>query len=272
MQVTSEPAVSLSDADQVRAAHATTTAQLAELLRTLPPAATTARADRLAWSVGETAAHLVLANLLYVEFVGGQRTPWTAREIGTYNADLISLLPERNCAVLAEQLLEAAEAFRAATAGHADESLPWYGGQKLTTASMTAVVLGELLIHGRDIARGAGRPWPIDADAARRVIGGVAPVLPQFVNFEAARGLTATYDIQVRGGPRFVAEFRAGTLRVLAAPRGSVDCHILADPVAFLLVAYGRVNQWQPILRAQLLAWGRRPWLGLQFKGLLHNP
>jgi len=96
MQVlTSEPAVSLCDADQVRAAHATTTTRLAELLRALPAAATTARADRLAWTVGETAAHLVLAHRLYVEFVGGDRTPWSAHEIGTYNADLISLLPER---------------------------------------------------------------------------------------------------------------------------------------------------------------------------------
>jgi len=268
--LTSEPAVSLCDANQVRAAHATTTAELADLLRGL--SSTTAKADRLTWTVGETAAHLVLAHRLYVEFAGGVRTPWSAHEIGTHNADLISQLPERRGPALADLLLEAADAFRATTAGHAGESLPWYDGKKLTTASMTAVLLGEELIHGRDIARGAHLPWNITPQAARLVIGGVAPVLPQFVNMDTARGVTATYAIQVRGGPRFAAEFRAGMLRISAEPRGAVDCHILADPVAFLLVAYGRVNQWQPILRAQLLAWGRRPWLGLRFKGLLNNP
>jgi len=37
-------------------------------------------------------------------------------------------------------------------------------------------------------------------------------------------------------------------------------------------VSWGRVSQWPAIGRGQLLAWGRRPWLGLKLRALLRNP
>jgi hypothetical protein len=51
-----------------------------------------------------------------------------------------------------------------------------------------------------------------------------------------------------------------------------VDCRISADPVAFLLVGYGRVSQWPQIARGKMVAWGRKPWLGVKFRSLLRKP
>jgi len=51
-----------------------------------------------------------------------------------------------------------------------------------------------------------------------------------------------------------------------------VDCHILASPVALLLVLYGRISQWGPIAKGQLFTWGRRPWRAPGFKNLFLNP
>jgi hypothetical protein len=53
---------------------------------------------------------------------------------------------------------------------------------------------------------------------------------------------------------------------------GPVDCVISADPVTFLLVAYGRMPLSRALLHGGILAWGRRPWLGLHFKNLFFNP
>ncbi|HEY5989442.1 MAG TPA: hypothetical protein VIV12_24140 [Streptosporangiaceae bacterium] len=36
--------------------------------------------------------------------------------------------------------------------------------------------------------------------------------------------------------------------------------------MALLLVLYGRMSQWGPIAKGQLLTWGRRPWRALGFK------
>lgn len=45
-----------------------------------------------------------------------------------------------------------------------------------------------------------------------------------------------------------------------------------ADPVDLMLVIYGRTSQWGPIARGRLLAWGRKPWLGLSFQSRFFNP
>jgi hypothetical protein len=37
-------------------------------------------------------------------------------------------------------------------------------------------------------------------------------------------------------------------------------------------VAWSRQSQWSAIAKGKLLAWGRKPWLGPRFKGLIWNP
>ena len=57
-----------------------------------------------------------------------------------------------------------------------------------------------------------------------------------------------------------------------AGTASSVDCHVSADPVALLLVAYGRRSQWVPILTGRLVAGGRKPWLGVRLVRYLVAP
>jgi hypothetical protein len=42
----------------------------------------------------------------------------------------------------------------------------------MTTPTMSAALLGELLIHGLDIARAAQLPWPVGRTDALHVIAG----------------------------------------------------------------------------------------------------
>ena len=39
-----------------------------------------------------------------------------------------------------------------------------------------------------------------------------------------------------------------------------------------MISVYGRMPLGPALLRGGLLAWGRRPWLGLRFKNLFFNP
>jgi hypothetical protein len=61
-------------------------------------------------------------------------------------------------------------------------------------------------------------------------------------------------------------------LRRTADGGGPADCRVSADPVALLLVAYGRTSQWKPVLTGKLVAWGRKPWLGRRFVRFLVVP
>lgn len=180
---------------------------------------------------------------------------------------------------VADRIDAGVAAFLAAIdAADGDEARPWLvQGSKMTLTNLTCEVLSELTVHGWDIARAEGVPWPIDPSHAALVVEGF--LLPSLhvlgrsmVDRDAAAGVRARFEIRIRGGGRAWLRFHYGDLSVEAGPGGPVDCHLLVDPVAFLLVSWGRISQWQPILKGQLLAWGRRPWLGLRLRSWLRNP
>jgi hypothetical protein len=105
----------------------------------------------------------------------------------------------------------------------------------------------------------------------------IVPVLQSLgpramVNAGKATGLRATYDIRIRGGDRFDFIFDDGELNIVEPSSRRVDCHISADPVAFLLVVWNRQSQWPAIATGKLMAWGRKPWLGPQLRALMRNP
>ncbi len=87
-----------------------------------------------------------------------------------------------------------------------------------------------------------------------------------------AAGVHACYDILVRGGGRVFAVFADGALTFAAPSDRRVDCRLWADPRAITLLAWHRTGLAGPVLRGQVLPWGRRPWLALRLPGLLKLP
>lgn len=85
------------------------------------------------------------------------------------------------------------------------------------------LALGELTVHGNDIATGTGRPWPTSAAPAKLILGTVCPNMsPLVVRPEACRGASVTHAVRLRGnGPRWVIEVADGNAEVRAAVRGS---------------------------------------------------
>lgn len=164
----------------------------------------------------------------------------------------------------------------AAPAG--DSSHSWMvQGTEMPLSVLTCHMLNELTVHGRDIAVALGVPWPIDkGDAALILNGFVYPALHtlgrDMVVQEKAGDKRARYEVRLRGDGRAWAYFDNGNFSIEASPQGPVDCHLSVDPEAFLLVAWNRISQWSAIPKGQLLAWGKKPWLGLQMRSWLRNP
>ncbi|MDQ5853941.1 MAG: maleylpyruvate isomerase N-terminal domain-containing protein [Chloroflexota bacterium] len=200
------------------------------------------------------------------------------------NADMNALAlksdAERDLAVLADRIEERAEEYFGECAGHSpDEPRPWLiEGTTVPLSTLTCNLLNETIMHGYDIAKAAGRKWRIEpAHAAMVVRQFFVPVLQTceprtFVNAEKAAGLQATYQLHLRGGGRLNFVFDDGSLRVEEPSTRRVDCHISANPAAFFMVFWDRQSQWNAIAKGQLIAWGRKPWLGLKFRSLIRNP
>jgi uncharacterized protein (TIGR03083 family) len=193
------------------------------------------------------------------------------------NAATIAMVDHTDAGQLAELITVGAQRFLDLTAA-ADPQMecatPWYGpGRTRTVDCLTALALGELTVHGYDIATGTGQPWPISPEHATLILGTVCPEMsPLVVRPEAGRRAPVTYEVRLRGdGPRYVIRVADGTAEVRTAG-GPVDCVISADPVTYLLVVYGRMRLGRALMRGGILAWGRRPWLALRFKNLFFNP
>jgi len=238
------------------------------------------------WTVAETAAHVLWMFTGFSAAIAREPSTLTPEQyleadihtrMAASNADTIAMVDHTDAGRLAELITAGAQRFLelVAQADPAAEcETPWFGtGVTRTPDCLTALALAELTVHGHDIATGTGRPWPISADHARIILGTVFPEMsPLMVRPGAGRAGALTYEIRARGGgPRYVIRVADGTAEVRAA-RGPVDCVISADPAAFLLVGYGRMALGRALLRGGVLAWGRRPWLGLRFQDLFFNP
>jgi len=243
-------------------------------------------ASRLTWSLAETAAHMVVGLRGYADSARGTLDVWQkhipaaeevfSERLSAMTASSLDAVPQRDPGTLARLLGEAAEGFLAVTAGlPADQPLdtPWYGdGETLRLGEATALLLGEQLVHGHDLATTLGRPWPIARVEALMVVEAAKAMLPRAVRPDTTRDVDLTYALHLRGGDGFTIRVLRGTAAIEPLGSRRADCHLNFDPAAFLLVGYGRISARAAIARGRALSYGRRPWLALRFKTLFVDP
>jgi uncharacterized protein (TIGR03083 family) len=237
------------------------------------------------WSVAEVAAHVAVATEVYTEYARGRTEAFVdvddiaGGSLAESSAQRLAEEPERDLAALATRLDEGVSALLEATDGFdGSEGVTW-NGREIPVSSMLGIAVGEYVLHGRDVAHALGRPWTITAADARLVLASVLPLLPLLVDPAATARADVVYDLRVRGGTRVAVTIRRGTLTVTSpfpsptsARHEHVDCHVSADPVTLLLVAYGRQSQWPAALTGKLAVWGRKPWLGPRLTRYLVAP
>ena len=257
-----------------RSAVAATAAQVADVLRSAQDSAV--RIPGAEWTVREAAVHLVNFSAVNTDVAAGMPSPrlrLDKEHVAADNRRRIGDVPESDPDKLARLVLEGVDRFLEATAGRpGDQEVTWHCGLKMGLAELAGVELGELVLHGYDMATALGFPWPIDPMHAQLVLFGYGPAFGLVVNQERARGLNAGFGIELRNGPAFTARFVDGRYGVEPPDSGPVDCTISADPVAFLLVGAGRLDPLAAVALGLLSAGGERPEMALGFNQLFVYP
>jgi hypothetical protein len=246
-------------------------ARWAELLRTVQDPTRNAIGY---WSIGEVAAHTTHIFQVFCSMVKGGSSPIKDHLRMPEHWDMeLRNDDEREMKVLADRVEEAASKIEeAASEERWEESLTWHGGIPIPLSSLPCIVINESEIHGLDVANAESIDWDISRAKAVLAITGLFPVLPFFVRPEVARGVTANWELKLRGGPTAYFLLRDGKLEVTKDAPDRIDCRISADPLEYLLVGYGRKNKWGPIATGNIVAYGRKPWLSLKLAKLFQTP
>lgn len=230
---------------------------------------------RSVWTLGEAAAHLAQANALMADLAAGHERPYgdgTPGSLAAANERALAGFAERAPGPLAEMITDRAEAFLASVEERDPEQLlaTPLGAQR--PAVLGAYLLTHMLGHGYDLALAVGRPHMLDARRVALTLPFMIEAMPRVTDPAAVAGLTARFAVRLRGGPAFGVLVADGAVEVAHEPPARPDCTILTEPVAFLLLALGRVDPWPVIARGRALGWGRRPWLAPRFPRLFRAP
>ncbi|WP_327029576.1 maleylpyruvate isomerase family mycothiol-dependent enzyme [Micromonospora sp. NBC_01740] len=258
-----------------RTALAEQTDRFLDLVRATPPEAmATAH-----WSVADTLAHVGSLAWYYACLVDPDHPPLpvpglhrqlpdvTVDTVADFNDVLLRHLTEREPQALADRLRADVGRLLAVCEGQRpDETVPWLGGARVPLAGLCAHLVNELLIHGHDVARVAGRPWSLPGRDA-------ALFMELFVAGVVRHGYGRLIDGGAPPSERpVVVEFRsayAAPVRLLlhrgrmtfADPGARADARIDHDPGTLNLMMFGRVSRARAVLTGKVRVSGRRPWL-----------
>jgi hypothetical protein len=162
--------------DDVAARGRANALRLADLVRSLDRRAATAVVPGLGWTAVETAAHVVN---LYGRGLGDLRRSGSPEGTAELNAICLEEYVDRDPQVVADRIVaDASTVWDVVLPMLPDDlELAFHAGARTTVVPIMAVLLLEMLVHGDDIARAAGRPWEIDDDDAWRALTEVASLL-----------------------------------------------------------------------------------------------
>jgi len=228
-----------------------------------------------AWTVRESVAHVVTVAPRYSKFPHGtQKLAGTPASLPALNAEEIQALGQRPVAELLGLLDDAVEAVIAQVEGFGDQppEYRFHGGELVAADVALGILLGELLVHGWDLAADMHRRWPITGRQASLIFSGVEPILPGWVEPARSAGHQAAYQVHLGDHRRHVLCFTDGKLSTALPADRHPDCHIGGSPQAILLILYRRLPPWRAALTGRVLAWGRRPQLAFSLADRFYLP
>ncbi|GAA3005986.1 maleylpyruvate isomerase N-terminal domain-containing protein [Streptosporangium longisporum] len=241
------------------------------------------------WTVADTAAHVVTIASYYPSLLGPgvpDPFPGLADRIHSVDVDTVAELnhhvmkefTERDPRVLAGHLRRhIGDILRMSENADPGRTVTWLGASRLPVAGLLAHLVNELMIHGRDVARALGAPWPMSPRDA-------ALFFDLFLVGLSRNGSGSLLDHGEPPDPRRIAvEFRSRYVtpvtlvlrdgRVTVEEAGSgADVRLRFDPVALNLMLFGRMSRARAALTGKVVVTGRRPWLLPAFLRKVHLP
>jgi len=223
------------------------------------------------WTPRDVVGHLLTVVRRYTH---GPTLGETPRDVDRINADELAGLGDRPREELLDELAVEMKLVRELWGPDILDlrmRIPFHGGVTVDAAAAMSNLIGEFLLHGRDIAMTAGKAWAIEDRDAVLILNGVMQILPAYAVRSATKSLRV--KVVVPGARAWLLDFRHGELSSEpAVTPHRVDVVVRARAEALMLLLYARLSPRQAARRGVLVVGGRRPWRVAWLPSMLEQP
>ncbi|GAB3863777.1 hypothetical protein GCM10028801_31980 [Nocardioides maradonensis] len=262
-----------TDIDELDAAIASARRDFVALARSADPEARVSDA----WSVRDVVAHVLTVAQRYTSLAatGAYERAASPRDLDRINnaeiAALADLAYTEILTRLEDSATEISDFLRRATGQ--GRIFPFHAGELIDATAGAANWIGELRIHGHDIAKAVGAPWTIPERDALLILAGIQQIIPGYVHQQRSAGKDVMVEIRLSGARPWITHVvdRCAVSR----PRAADDrphAVITAPASTLLLSLYGRYGNLAAARRGLRVVGGRRPWRALSFPRLFEQP
>lgn len=215
------------------------------------------------WNVAEVAGHLLTVVRRFSKRDLHTRDGLCERgaEVTLLNDEEIAELGHYSVAEVLDRTWQELDDLEKKLPRNADlhQRFSYHGGQQVDTVGALGLVIGEFLLHGRDVARARGKQWKIGSRNAAMAIAGSLQLAPAFVAPDAPGDLKLV--VRTPESNPWVLDLVDGELTSRRAGRGeAADVLVYARTEPLLLNLYGRFGIARATLHGTTIIGGRRPW------------
>lgn len=168
--------------------------------------------------------------------------------------------------VLAEQLQAVAAELDTACDTLTDDSvIPFHTFASVSDTAFQTYWLGELLLHGEDIARTARIPWEIRERDMLLVVRGLMEVGHAYLRADVSPETDVCVAFTLRNARPYLIHIHDGIAEYRERrPSDRPDAVMRGPASAMAQVFYGRIGPFTAARRGLFVVGGRRPWLALK--------
>ena len=227
------------------------------------------------WTVQQAVAHVLTVAQRYLhEQEGDSRLVAHPREVSALNQNELeaALAP---VSALADEIQSIAPELDALFDTIADEGLvlPFHCGAHVDVITWQTNWLGELLLHGHDIARAAKTPWELPEHDMLLIARGLMQIAPAYVRPTIPNGTDIRVVIETPGARPYLIHIHDGIAELRVRRADDRPDAILRLPASTLIqLLYQRIGQFTAARRGLRVVGGRRPWLALKLMSCFEAP
>jgi uncharacterized protein (TIGR03083 family) len=258
--------------DELRERIAEALARFEQLIRDADPSA---RPPGHGWTVQQIVAHVLTIAQRYRAGAQGRayRQVDAVRGIdGLNQCELEAVMAP--VPVLAERLAAtAADLDHACDAFEDDTVLPFHTFASVSGTAWQTYWLGELLMHGEDIARAVTAPWDIRERDMLLVVRGLMEVGHAYLRADVSAETDVCVAFRLPGARPYLIHIHDGFAEFRdLRPTDRPDAMLRGPASVIAQMFYGRIGLFAAARRGLLVVGGRRPWRAIKLMSYFEQP